>query len=87
MKTTGFRCETKLGLLVFLGHPNHHHQHQPHQHHQHLIVEHLDNLSKDVLLLLAPPLLATDAVLEQHVPRLGAHRAVGQLAERGQLKS
>ena len=22
MKTSGFRCETKFGLLVFLGHPN-----------------------------------------------------------------
>ena len=24
MKTSGFRCETKFGLLVFLGHPNVH---------------------------------------------------------------
>ena len=24
MKTSGFRCETKFGLLVFLGHPNAH---------------------------------------------------------------
>ena len=24
MKTSGFRCETKFGLLVFLGHPNGH---------------------------------------------------------------
>ena len=22
MKTSGFRCETKFGLLAFLGHPN-----------------------------------------------------------------
>ena len=22
MKTSGFRCETKFGLLFFLGHPN-----------------------------------------------------------------
>ena len=22
MKTSGFRCETKFGLLVFLGHPS-----------------------------------------------------------------
>ena len=45
----------------------------------------LDNLSKDMLLLLAPPFLATGAVLDQHIPRLGAHCAVSQLAERGQL--
>ena len=28
MKISGFRCETKFGLLVFLGHPNHPPVHQ-----------------------------------------------------------
>ena len=36
MKTSGFRCETKFGLLVFLGHPNVHHMYNvPHVHHNH----------------------------------------------------
>ena len=34
MKTSGVSCETKFGLLVFLGHPTHHAWH-PHPLHAH----------------------------------------------------
>ena len=40
----------------------------------------LDDLSKDVLLLLAPPLLPSPLLL-QHVPRLRTDSTVRQLAE------
>ena len=48
MKTSGFRCETKFGLLVFLGHPNGQVRLTPHQEGLH----YLEDISAGKLLVL-----------------------------------